>query len=281
MPVQQRAALEPDVAERDARVVQVVSGGLRAHVRERDALHRSPARVPQRDEERVRPDAPIVHQQISHDHRFRRDESLRDPVFPRARVGGAEQETPAVAASGVWDPRARRVHDQTAVHAGEALGEREAPERAVPLHLLQLPQVRRAAQLQHRPGEKVVLHGEADAEPRTLVEARAGQQPVRLEKLRGGFHQVLETEHAGPHERGEAARGVRVGRRGGREHLRELRTPSRAPRRAVVGRFGMGMPTFFRSRNVTHEHGRGVPAVVDHAERAGHRRSGDRLDTSG
>ena len=43
----------------------------------------------------------------------------------------------------------------------------------------------------------------------------------------------------------------------------------------------MEMPTFFRSRNVTHEHGRGVPAVVDHAERAGHRKSGDRLDTSG
>jgi hypothetical protein len=172
--VQQRVARQPDVAERDAGVVQVVSGGLSTHIRQRDALGHTPPRVTQRDEERVRPDALVVHQQVSHHHRLRGDETLRDPVFPRAVVGRAEQETPAVFLSRIRDPRGGGVYDQTAVHAGEALGEREAPERAVPLHPLQLPHVRRAAQLEHRPGEQVVLHGEADAEPRALVEAGAG-----------------------------------------------------------------------------------------------------------
>mmetsp|Transcript_8347 Transcript_8347/g.36907 ORF Transcript_8347/g.36907 Transcript_8347/m.36907 type:complete len:297 (+) Transcript_8347:717-1607(+) len=232
--VQEGLARDPLILERYPCVIQVVTRGLGAHVPEGHP-RRYPAGIPwpgtfraKLDQERMRSLALAADDEVRHDHRFTRGQTLRDPVLARAVVGRVQQERALIR-----DPPRRRLNHQPGVDARELLGKCKAPELAVSLHLVERPQVFGSSELEHGPGEEVVLDREPDAESRPLLEAVIDEQPVRLEEL-GRFRlEVPELEERGLEEAAESRGGVVIVVRGGVEHARELGGVVCAPRNAL------------------------------------------------
>ena len=80
----------------------------------------------------------------------------------------------------------------------------------------------RPSELEHGPGEEVVLDREPDAEPRALLEAVIDEKAVRFEELGRVRLEVPELEKGGLDEAAESRGGVVVVLRGSAEHAREF-----------------------------------------------------------
>ena len=146
---------------------------------------------------------------------------------------------PASLAQGIvhWSPPERAIRaaaDALASGAVHGYGpDGGLPELAVSLHLVERPQVFGSSELEHGPGEEVVLDREPDAESRPLLEAVIDEQPVRLEELGRCRLEVPELEERGLDEAAESRGGVVIVVRRGFEHARELGGVVCAPRSAL------------------------------------------------
>mmetsp|Transcript_5949 Transcript_5949/g.24117 ORF Transcript_5949/g.24117 Transcript_5949/m.24117 type:complete len:459 (+) Transcript_5949:513-1889(+) len=237
--VQQTRVGNAEVAEPHPRVVKVQPGGLQAHVPDRHASSQGrtsffirATRVSKPHEEPVRPDAFAVgSRQVGDHHRPLRGQTLRDPVLARALVFRVEDERFCVRIV-----RRGRVHDEPGVDPRQTLGEAKAPELAGGLDGIQKPQVFGAPERDHRPGEKVELHGEPDPEPGAVRGGVRGQKPVRQEEPAGIVADVGEPKRRAPNDLPKEIRGLRV-RHASRAETRDLaREPARPGRAQVVAR---------------------------------------------